>query len=143
VLLWLRINKYMFQFSKYKFVSLENISCNQPHLNMLQSYRLLLAELFMIIFLIEKLFNLWVSTFLVRFPLCTVVSFVNKTDRPEYNWNISEVKKNILNLICTTLFWNNIHEVCSKSKDWIAKYNSTKHPFIPQPFFSLGLFNSN
>jgi hypothetical protein len=49
--------------------------------DMLQSYRLLLAELFMIIFLIEKLFNLWVSTFLVRFPLCTMVSFANKTDR--------------------------------------------------------------
>ena len=31
------------------------------------------------------------------------------------------MKTYIYNLLCTTRFWNNLHQVTSKSKDWKAK----------------------
>ena len=38
-----------------------------------------------------------------------------------YTIYIYRMKTYIYNLLCTTRFWNNLHQVTSKSKDWKAK----------------------
>ena len=47
-------------------------------------------------------------------------------------FTIKSIHTYILNVVRTTRYWNNIHQVCSKLKDWKAKYLKVLEAIQPQ-----------